>query len=448
MTETVLIIGAGLAGLAAGRYLKAQGAKAILLEARERIGGRVWTDRCLDGVALESGASWIHGVRGNQLALIARDFEVEIVPTNYYSTPLTYRADGLYVAAAEREADHLRLKRLLYKLDKWREKLDRDMPLGVALKRAVAQMRLSPQQQRGFWHAVHIEIEQDYATEVRNLSLWHWDEVEEYGGAHLLVPGGYDRLIQRLTGNLEIRLSHVVRGIQYGPREVRVTTNRGTFSADRAIITLPLGVLQAGAVTFSPPLPARKISAIHNLRVGVLNKLHLLFPKQFWPPKPDWIEYIGPRPGVWAEFFNHARYADAPVLTAFNVGSRGKAFERLRDEAIVADCMKVLRTMFGSSVPDPVSFLVTRWASDPFAMGAYCHIPPGRSGEDLDALAKPVGDRLFFAGEATLRTHYGTSHGALQSGVQAAHSVTQAAGNVSLASRKSTLYRKYLASPT
>jgi monoamine oxidase len=421
--ETTLIIGAGLAGLSAGSYLKAQGAKSILLEARQRIGGRVWTDRCLDGMALESGASWIHGLDINPLALMARDCEIQIVPTNYYSAPLTYRADGVRVAAAQREADHLRLKRLLDRLGNWREKLDRDMPLGLALKRAVAQLRLSLQQQRGFWHAVHTEIEQDYATEVQNLSLWYWDEVEEYGGKHLLVPGGYDQLIQQLAGDLEIRLGHVVRSIEYGSRKVRVTTDCGIFTGDRAIVTLPLGVLQAGAVTFSPALPTRKILAINNLRMGVLNKLHLLFPRQFWPPKPDWIEYIAPRRGVWAEFFNHARYANAPILTAFNVGSHAQALERLSDEATVATCMKVLRIMFGSTTPDPVSFLVTRWASDPFAMGAYCHIPPGGSGEDLDTLAEPVGDRLFFAGEAALRAHYGTTHGALESGVRAALSV-------------------------
>jgi monoamine oxidase len=420
MTETVLIIGAGLAGLSAGSYLKAQGVKSILLEARQRIGGRVWTDRSLDGVTLESGASWIHGMQGNYLALMARDLEIEVAPTNYYSTPLTYQADGLRLTMAERRAAHVRLERLLDKLDRSREELDRDMPLGLALKRAVAQMRLSPQQQRGFWHAVHTEIEQDYATEVKNLSFWHWDEVEEHGGKHLVLPGGYDRLTKKLAGNLDIRLSHVVLGIQHGRRAVRVTTNQGVFIADRVIITLPLSVLQTGAVRFSPALPARKISAIRNLRMGVLNKLHLVFPRQFWPSKPDWIEYIGPRLGIWAEFFNHARYTGAPILTAFNAGSHGRALERLPDEAIVAACMKVLRIMFGATAPDPVSFLVTRWASDRFAMGAYCHIPPGGSGEDLDALAEPVGRRLFFSGEATSRRHYGTGHGALQSGVRAA----------------------------
>jgi predicted NAD/FAD-dependent oxidoreductase len=296
-----------------------------------------------------------------------------------------------------------------------------------ALARALAAQRLPPEERHKRKHFIHALIEQEYAADLADLSLWHWDEVEEFYGANVLFPGGYDQVAVRLAEGLDVRTGHAVRRIASRRKRVRVRTSRGPFEADRIVVTLPLGVLQAGAVRFDPPLPRRKQEAIAHLRMGVLNKLCLRFGRPFWPPDHDWLEYMGGPGGAWAEFFNLHRYAGAPVLVAFNAGSQALRLEALPDADVVAEATAALRRMFGASAPDPDGWRLTRWASDPFARGSYCHIPPGASGEDIDALAEPVDERVFFAGEATHRAHYGTVQGAYLSGVRAADLIAEPA---------------------
>jgi len=124
--------------------------------------------------------------------------------------------------------------------------------------------------------------------------------------------------------------------------------------------------------------------------------------------------------GEWCDWLSFAPYVGAPVLMAFHGGAKGFALEELSDDEIIAGAMKTLRVMFGDDIPDPEGFLITRWGKDPFAFGAYSHIPPFASGEDYDAIFEPVDDILFFAGEAASREYPATVHGAYLSGVAAA----------------------------
>jgi monoamine oxidase len=184
--------------------------------------------------------------------------------------------------------------------------------------------------------------------------------------------------------------------------------------------TAPLGVLKASTVDFDPSLPERKQAAIRNLGMGLLDKLYLRFDRVFWPVAPDLLGYVSERKGEWIETFNLYKYLDAPILLCFNAATYGRALETFPDSEIVARAMRVLRTMFGADIPDPVAYSLTRWASDPFAGGSYSYLPPGATTADREALAEPVGERLFFAGEAASNYHPATVHGAFVSGLRAA----------------------------
>ena len=234
----------------------------------------------------------------------------------------------------------------------------------------------------------------------------------------------------------------MVERIEHGPAGVRVLTQRGAFAADRAIITLPLGVLKSGQVEFSPPLPTKKIDALRRLGMGVLDKLILRFPACFWPRESEWLEHAGERTGEWALFFNLFKHIGQPVLVAFNSGRFARALEEAPDHQIVEQCLAVLRTMFGPAVPSPESWLVTRWASDPFSLGSYTYVPAGGSGADMDALAEPVGGRLHFAGEATSRAQYATVQGAFFSGFRAAGEIAVPESAHMLASLHSPTYHR------
>jgi monoamine oxidase len=351
-----------------------------------------------------------------------------------------YTAGGRLLSQAERVTLHTHFEQLLAEVEEARETLDEDMALGTALERAMIQQRLSWQQQRDLWHCIHTTIEQDYATDAANLSLRYWDECHDFHGVHGIFPHGYDQIIDRLAVGLNVKLGHVVQQIIYDDKGVKLLTNQGAFKADRIIVTLPLGVLQDSTVVFAPPLPSRKVAAIQNLHMGVLNKLYLRFPACFWPPGSEWLEYMGQERRSWTQFFNLFKYFGKPMLVGFSAGTYGRALERLSDQTIVAEAMHVLRTIYGVSIPNPEAWHMTRWGSDPFAGGSYVYIPPGASGEDCDTLAEPVGERLFFAGEATQRLHYATVHGAFWSGVQAARRLIEPASASWVASQRSSVY--------
>jgi monoamine oxidase len=438
---SVLVLGAGMAGLAAARALSARGFAVTVLEARDRIGGRIWTDRRWADAPLDLGAAWIHGTTRNEVAALARELKVGMRQTDYSSPPVIYDASGKRLPDADRAAGAASFDRLLAHAARFAASSKRDGRLDEALGRALMRLELPDLSRRVIEHMIHTQIEQEYAVEASALSHRYWDEAVNFDGPHVLVDGGFDRIAHGLAQGLAIELRQVVERIEHDARGVRVTTNRGVFAADRAVVTLPLGVLQSGAVTFAPELPGRKAAAIARLRMGILDKLFLRFPTQFWPDDSDWIEYMGSEPCAVAELFNLAKYVGQPIIVALHVGERARDLERLPDPEVVTRVMTVLRTMFDGPIPEPEACVATRWVRDPFALGSYVYLPPGVSGADLDALAEPVGERLFFAGEATDRQLYGTVQAAFLSGKRAAKEIAVAASlEAAVGSRKSDVY--------
>ena len=164
---------------------------------------------------------------------------------------------------------------------------------------------------------------------------------------------------------------------------------------------------------------------IGTLGMGVLNKCYLRFDDVFWDKEADWIEYIPEVHGEWTEWVSFARALGKPVLLGFNAADQGRAIESWSDQQIIASAMKTLRKIYGDEVPEPVDAQITRWASDPFALGSYSFNPTSFRNGMRQELARPVAGRVFFAGEATNHTHFGTAHGAFLSGQRAAREMQQ-----------------------
>ncbi len=161
--------------------------------------------------------------------------------------------------------------------------------------------------------------------------------------------------------------------------------------------------------------------------MGVANKVVLSFAEPFWPEDVHYLGYASEQEGEFVEWLNVYRYTKAPILSLWSHGDYAREMERHSDADLVERTMKVIRKGFGSAVPDPKGSLVSRWGSDPFAGGSYSSLPVGATYDDFDALGAPVGERLFFAGEATNRQHYGTVHEAFLSGVREARSIASVA---------------------
>jgi monoamine oxidase len=427
----VLVLGAGIAGLAAARALSQLGYGVTVLEARDRIGGRCWT---VDGVDL--GAEWIHSTEGNPVSTLARELglstlfvggdstylggwdELQLVGSFGHELNLEAKQRSILIADAVHDALDA-LRRAL--VDEGRA----DLPIRDAIDQILATMSLSDlERQHIAWHLALL-IRDDCAADSSDLSFLWWDDgYEVYGYGDSILEHGYGALASALASTLDVRLQHVVRSVGTRPSGggVRVdTTNRGHFEADAAIVTLPLGVLQSRAVRFDPELPARKQDAIQRLGFGLLDKVILTFEEPFWPRG----QYVFGRAGDRIDDYptcavNLWKTHRLPKLVFIVGGQLAARVERWSMSELERWALDALREMFGTTAVRPRYVERTRWGVDPFAMGSYTYIAVGTTPADLDVLAEPVDDRLFFAGEATVRQHWATVHSAYVSGVREA----------------------------
>jgi monoamine oxidase len=421
----VLVLGAGIAGLGAARLLQDAGLRVSVIEARNRIGGRTHTSNLWPDLPVDMGASWIHGTRGNPLTALARAAGLKVVPTSY-DRSVTLDAQGRRLAFARAA------QRALDLVERARDRFDdaeADLSLQAAVEAAPGWRRMAAAERRIARLAINTRIEHEYSGDWSRLSAWHFDEGEDFPGPDAVVIPGYGAIAARLARGIDLRLGARVTRIAPRPGGVEITTPAGRIAGDCAIVTLPLGVLQAGAVQFAEPLARSRQTAIDRLGTGLLNKCVLRFDRVFWPPEVDWIDFLGPVETLWADWTSYLPATGQPLLAGFNAARTAEAVEGWDDRSTTASALEALRAMFGSAVPDPVGSQISRWRRDPFACGAYSFKAVGSSRADRESLFGADWEgRLHFAGEATSGACPATVHGALMTGQAVARAILQAAG--------------------
>jgi monoamine oxidase len=417
----VVVVGAGIAGLAAARALADAGADVRVLEARPTIGGRIRTSRAWPDMPMDLGASWIHGVDGNPLTALADAAGAPRVITRYDS--------GIALDAAGRElALDAALARAARQVTAARAAVEdgaRDVSLAAAVEGSSAWRAADARERRLMRHYVNSTIEQEYGGDWTETSAWHFDEDAAFGGDDALFPQGYDRLVHYLAQGLDVRTGHAVRALAPVRGGVRATlADGGTLDADHAVVSVPLGVLRAGGIRFDASLAAPRAAALERLRMGLLNKCWLRFERVAWPADVDWIEWLGPVDGGWAQWLSLAKSARLPVLLAFHGGAQARELEALDDRATRDAAHAALKAMFGNRFPAPIADQITRWTRDPHTLGAYSFNAVGVTADTRRALGGSDWDgALVFAGEATSAEYFGTVHGALLSGRAAARAL-------------------------
>lgn len=410
-----IIIGAGAAGLAAARELSGRGLDVLLLEARDRIGGRVRTLHLPDlAQPIELGAEFIHGDAESTFAVVdaASLVVCELPDTHWWSTDGRWEQVHDFWGEMAKLRAQIRPRKHDLSFDAW-------MRSRKGLPQRLREMAC------GFvegYHAAHAE-------RISALVLKAADGEQEAENRQYRLPGGYDGVIEALRGGIhdehcQMRFGTPVTSVQWSKGSVRVN---GAHRAKALLLTVPVGVLKEGSIRFDPPL-REKERALARLESGHVVKIAFRFRERFWEERERGLNFLHTSdrsmPTWWTA---------APVRSPILIGwAGGRAADTLLAEAPDARLDRALEAMsraFATPKRRLESLLAGSWThdwqSDPFSRGAYSYAAVGGSGA-ADELARPIAGTLFFAGEATSSDQTGTVAGAIDSGKRAAAEIFRA----------------------
>ena len=459
--KKVIIVGAGASGLAAAFQLKHwYGCDVTVLEARDRIGGRISTDSTTFSVPVDLGASIVTGTEADVQNMLKPDPSAQLLRQALEKKKK--QQEKMMTSDTEAEAGDGRIDEddsdtILYHirskdkdcplfdcitgqklredvdsratnihnsmLDQVRDKIEAEgegamhnQSLGTAMDAALknhialhmlSANRITEAEKRAIaWQAANLEY--GCSARLDQVSAAHWDGDEQFGGfggPHCFVNGGYVQALDELAASVDVQLSNIVTQVDVREKNVCVTVQSGdgddgprVIEADAVLVSVPLGVLKSKAIEFVPPLPDWKRSAIERLGMGNLNKIVLEFPERFWGDVDMFGATLNPDEasrGRCFFFWSLHRASKKPILVGLLSGRAAQEVESRPDEDIRKVAMHNLRQVFGRSndmkpIPEPLSFTVTRWASDPFACGSYSYVAVGASLKDYDDLGRPV----------------------------------------------------------
>jgi monoamine oxidase len=413
----VLIIGAGIAGLATAARLKARGFTNIrIIEARNRLGGRVFTDRSLK-IPVDMGASWIHGPDGkNPITPIAKAANATTFVTDDESL-LVYDLNGKVIPDSVIDKSYTDYNSLLTKI---KSKSSSSKSVKAAIQEVDNQLLSDLTMQ----YQLSSYMEFDAGGDISELSSLDWDSDENFSGADVLFPNGYDAVVEYLAKDFTIEKETIVQSIDYQGTNVVVQTNKGVKTAKYVVCTVPLGVLKSGNIAFTPSLPNPITSAINKLKMGNVNKVALLFDTCFWDKDLQYVGFTSQEKGAYSYLLNVKKFLpNVNMLMTFGFGNYGKTMESQTDTQIKNDIMAMLKKIYGNAIPAPTQVLISRWGKDEFSQGSYSFANVGATNSDFQAFETPVNNTLFFAGEHTNAAYRGTVHGAYLSGVRAADAI-------------------------
>jgi monoamine oxidase len=481
--KSVIVIGAGLAGLTAAQMLIDSGYDVTILEARDRIGGRIYTDTSLFDAPVDIGASWIHGDINQPLIELKEKNNINTHVDN--ETMIVYN-DGKRFTGKEMQ----NFEKTKDKIWGWVEN-QKKSPSGYNLQvvgKTIGEMLEANKTKINknnniFDGIVYNEIWQE-ASDNSGSNLFNLDrkgfmlgnDVE--GKEHIVVDGNIQLLYAVATEDTinKVQFDTIVTNINYTDDKVNVTdSNMNVYTSDYVVCSIPLGYLKQPKVLdtlFTPPLPKKQLLSYNKMNTGLLTKFFMLFPFTFWSPedliillpedptsysyKPTFIDYAkGANNWTsidmdnWLKNLNNTQlnlvnYSNVTngklsMLVATFPADLGWIAERI-DPDMLADMIynrlkkafsewraKHVRKNESAEIPRPTSVYCTQWSSDPFSMGAYSHIATGGTKKDVDNIRASLYSnnklKVVFCGEHTNIKYLATMTGAYLSGQDAANMI-------------------------
>lgn len=406
----VAIIGAGAAGLGAASALKNSGLSVIVLEARDRLGGRAHTIMASSEVTFDVGCGWLHSADQNSFVKIAEQLGFEI---NKNLPPWRERAHGKAFPQNDRNA-------FIAALDAFYERAEQAAEEAINNGRdGPANTCLEPGNR---WNPM-IDAISTYINgcELDQVSLLDMDAYEDTD-LNWRVRRGYGALISAYGASCPVALNCAVTLIDHSAKQIRIETSQGTLTAEKVIVTIPTNLIADEAIRFHPALPA-KVDAARGLPLGLADKVMLALDEPEALPIEGNLRAATMRTAMGTY---HMRPFGQPCIEGFFGGRFAQTLEDAGDGAIAAESINEIVSILGNDFRRKLKPLAeSRWAHDPFARGSYSHALPGHAG-DRAVLAAPADGRLFFAGEATSPEFFSTAHGARDSGERAAREVLAA----------------------
>ena len=411
----VVIVGAGAAGLAAARRLIKSGLTVQIVEAADRVGGRAWTDVSHFGVPVDMGCSWISGADKNSLVKHANAMRFALI--NHTDAPSQLFVDGRPASdaeCAEFEGARAAVDAALVSAGRRgfdgpaSQVLPKDLPFS-----GTAQSWLGPM---------------DYGVDFKDLSpIDHWSQVDDQPS--YLVKEGYGRVVANLAVGLPVALNTTVTRIDWSGSDVRVDTDKGRLHARACLVTVSTGVLASGAIAFSPEMPIPQQEALHGVPMGLLVKVPMLFDGAKLGLKDNaWVTYKVPEEMPARACFFIGWPCGYDYLFGNIGGDLGWELSRAGADETVDFALGELVGMVGSDARKHFrKGIMTDWATNPLTLGAYAVERPGHKGA-RKALGKPLGNKVFFAGEALAGARAALADGAYDSGRKVAKKIARIIG--------------------
>ncbi|MFH1340013.1 MAG: NAD(P)/FAD-dependent oxidoreductase [Pseudomonadota bacterium] len=402
----VAIIGAGAAGLGAAHALENSGLSAIVLEARDRVGGRGHTIQAAPDIIFDLGCGWLHSADENSFVPIAERLNFEIDKTR---PPWREQAVNDAFPLHERTD-------FLAALDAFYERAGEAAESG---RDSAASAWLEPGNR---WNPM-IDAISTYinGAELDRVSILDMDAYEDTE-INWRVRRGYGALMAAYGATCPLALNTRVTLIDHSGQRLRIETSRGTLTAAKVIVTIPTNLIADQSIRFHPALPA-KVDAARGLPLGLADKVMLALDEPQLLPSDGSLRGATMRTDMGTY---HLRPFGQPCIEGFFGGRFARSLEDAGDGALAAQSIDEIAGFLGNDYRRKLKPLAeSRWAHDPFARGSYSHALPGHAGARA-VLAAPVDGRLFFAGEATSPGFFSTAHGARDSGERAAGEVLEA----------------------
>lgn len=422
----ILIIGAGIAGIACAKKLQENGKKVIVLEAKSSIGGRI-NSKKIDSDIFDLGASWIHGIDDNPIWAITQENDIETTIFNYNNSQYFHKNGTLF---SEKEAQEFEF--YIDKIEKMLSQTQKTSALD-AIKEIIFSLPylgnlFSENYLKKLLLSFFERIANDpFATNLDLLSSNYKNYEGYFQGNEVVFPQGYYQVVKSISKNIEIKLNIDVKKIAYNNDYVEIIdSNDNFYTGSRVVVTVPLGILKKNHIEFRPPLSSDYIHSIQEIGFGSFNKVFFELEQPLPFRLKSSVENISDFYWNDTDCFNIldlSKIYQKPTYLMLFGGGKSKFIDNSTDRKVSDFIFNSLQKQFDRIPNKPKKIIVTRWGVDPYSYGSFSFPSLNHTDDLIKILHKPIRKLIFFAGEHCSLKYAGTVHGAYLSGCEVAEKI-------------------------